>query len=72
MNLTESTFAAIALCAITVGCAPHTPQPVSPSLPSSPPEVPTPPSSSPNAPNTNPSVPPASPMRPSPGPEPKS
>jgi hypothetical protein len=63
MNLTRSTLAAIALGAITVGCAQHTPPaPTSPSVPNSSPEVPPP--------NTNPNVPPGSPSQPNnPSPE---
>jgi hypothetical protein len=71
MNLTRSTLAAIALGAITVGCAQHTPPlPTSPSVPNSSPEVP-PPSNPPSTPNTNPNVPPGSPTQPNnPSPEP--
>jgi hypothetical protein len=74
MNLTRSTLTAIALCAITVGCAPHTRPPSESPLPNSPPEVPAPPSSNPmppNTPKTDPSVPPASPTQPNQGAEPK-
>jgi hypothetical protein len=64
MNLTRSTLAAIALGAITAGCAQHTPPPpTSPSVPNSSPEVPPP--------NSNPNVPPGSPSQPNnPSPEP--
>ena len=64
MNRTRSTLAAIALSAITVGCAEHTPPPpTSPSVPNSSPEMP-PPSSNPSTPNADPSAPPGSPTQP--------
>jgi len=64
MNLTRSTLAAIALTAITVGCAEHAPPPpTSPSVPNSSPEMP-PPSSNPSTPNADPNAPPGSPTQP--------
>jgi hypothetical protein len=65
MNRTRSTLAAIALSAITVGCAEHTPPPpTSPSVPNSSPEMPPPSSNPPSTPNTDPNAPPGSPTQP--------